>query len=114
MAQYFEAWWNNVNSATNNSLKTLVTSGIQISICIKNKLLQKFSNKKDPQVKSVSHEQYKTYKNLFSTLMKESKQIYYSKYFENNWNKIKNTCEKNQNCNLNSKYPNCSASISWV
>ena len=92
--------------------KAWVTSGIQISICIKNKLLRKLINKKDPQIKTVSHEQYKTYKNLFSTLMKESKQIYYSKYFGNNCNKIKNIWEKNQNYNLNSKYHNCSASIS--
>ena len=48
-------------------------------------------NKKDPQIKAVFHEQYKTYRNLLSTLMKQSKQIYYTKYFENNWNNIKNT-----------------------
>ena len=27
----------------------------------------------------------------FCTLMKQSKQTYYTKYFENNWNNIKNT-----------------------
>ena len=32
---------------------------------------------------------YKTYRNL-STLMKQSNQIYYTEYFENNWNNIKN------------------------
>ena len=41
--------------------------------------------------KAVSHEQYKTYRNILSILMKQSKQIYYTKYFENNWNNIKNT-----------------------
>ena len=30
-------------------------------------------------------------RNIFSTLMKKSKQAYYDKYFESNWNNIKNT-----------------------
>ena len=71
--------------------KPWITSGIQKSIYIKNKLLKKFINKKDPQSKAIFHEQYKTYRNLLSTLMKQSKQIYYTKYFENNWSNIKNT-----------------------
>ena len=33
----------------------------------------------------------KKYRNLLSTLLKESKQIHYTKYFESNWNNIKNT-----------------------
>ena len=70
--------------------KPWITSGIQKSIYIKNKLLKKFINKKDPQSKAIFHEQYKTYRNLLSTLMKQSKQNYYTKYFENNWNNIKN------------------------
>ena len=41
-------------------------------------------------MKALLHEQYKTFRNLFSTLQ-QSKQIYYTKYFENNWNNIKNT-----------------------
>ena len=106
----------NVNSATNNFLDTInsvlnkyaplkkvnkykirfkkkpwTTSGIQKSVYIKNKLLKKFINKKHPQIKAVFHEQYRTYRNLLSTLMKQSKQIYYTKSFENNWNNIKNT-----------------------
>ena len=68
----------NVNSATNNFLDTInsvlnkyaplkkvnkyklrfkkkpwITSGIQKSVYIKNKLLKKFINKKDPQIKAV-------------------------------------------------------------
>ena len=38
--------------------KPWITSGIQKSIYIKNKLLKKFINKKDPQSKAVFHEQY--------------------------------------------------------
>ena len=58
------------------------------SISVKNKLLKKFINKKDPQIKAECHEKYR---NLLSTLLKESKQIYYTKYFESNWNNIRNT-----------------------
>ena len=58
-------------------------SGIQKSICIKNKLLKKFISKKDLQIKAVFHEQYKTYRTLLFLLMKQSMQILYTKYFEN-------------------------------
>ena len=71
--------------------KPWITFGIQKSIYIKNKLLKKFINKKDLQSKAIFHEQYKTYRNLLSTLMKQSKQNYYTKYFENNWNNIKDS-----------------------
>ena len=37
------------------------------------------------------HTNYKKYRNLLSTFMKKSKQAYYGKYFERNWNNIKNT-----------------------
>ena len=53
--------------------------------------MKKFINKKDPQIKAECHEKYKKYRNLLSTLLKESKQIYYTKYFESNWNNIRNT-----------------------
>ena len=39
----------------------------------------------------------KTFRNLLSTLMKESKQIHYTKYFESNWNNIKNTSKEIKN-----------------
>ena len=58
---------------------------------IKNKLLKKFINKKAPQTKTIFHKQYKTYRNLLSPSIKQSKQIYYTRYFGNNWNNIKNT-----------------------
>ena len=48
---------------------------------------------KDPVLKHEFefHTNYKKYRNLLSTLMKKSKQAYYDKYFEKNWNNIKNT-----------------------
>ena len=42
-------------------------------------------------MKAVINQQYKIYRNLLSTLMKQSKQIFHKKYFKNKWNNIKNT-----------------------
>ena len=71
--------------------KPWITLGLQKSISVKNKLLANFINKKDPILKEEFHTNYKKYRNLLSTLMKKSKQAYYDKYFERNWNNIKNT-----------------------
>ena len=71
--------------------KPWITLGLQKSISVKNKLLTNFINKKDPILKEEFHTNYKKYRNLLSTLMKKSKQTYYDKYFERNWNNIKNT-----------------------
>ena len=71
--------------------KPWITLGLQKSISVKNKLLKNFINKKDPVLKEEFHTNYKKYRNLLSTLMKKSKQAYYDKYFEKNWNNIKNT-----------------------
>ena len=71
--------------------KPWITLGLQKSISVKNKLLANFINKKDPILKEEFNINYKKYRNLLSTLMKKSKQAYYDKYFERNWNNIKNT-----------------------
>ena len=55
------------------------------------KILANVISKKDPILKEEFHTNYKKYRNLFSTLMKRSKQSYYDKYLETNWNNIKNT-----------------------
>ena len=60
------------------------------NIC-KNKLLTNFINKKDPILKEEFHTKYKNYRNLLSTLMKKSKQAYYDRCFEKNWNNTKST-----------------------
>ena len=70
--------------------KPWITLGLQKSISVKNKLLTNFINKKDPVLKEEFHTKYKIYRNLLSTLMKKSKQAYYDKYFERNWNNINN------------------------
>ena len=64
------------------------------SITVKNKLLTNFINKKDPILKEEFHTNYKNYRNLLSTLIKKRKQAYYDKYFERNWNNIKNTWKR--------------------
>ena len=71
--------------------KPWITLGLQKSMSAKNKLLKNFINKKDPALKEEFHTKYKIYRNLLSTLMKKSKQAYYEKYFERNWNNIMNT-----------------------
>ena len=71
--------------------KPWITLGLQKSISVKNKLLANFINKKDPILKEEFHTNYKKYRNLLTTVMKKSKQAYYDKYFEKNWNNIKNT-----------------------
>ena len=45
----------------------------------------------DPQIKERYHKEYKDYRNLLSTILKQSKTSYLSHYSESNWNSIKNT-----------------------
>ena len=71
--------------------KPWITLGLQKSISVKNKLLTNFINKKNPILKVEFHTNYKKYRKPLSALVKKSKQAYYDKYFERNWNNIKNT-----------------------
>ena len=69
--------------------KPWITPALQKSISIKNNLLKKFITAKDPQVKERYHKEYKDYRNMLSTIFKQSKTNYYNHYFEANWNSIK-------------------------
>ena len=71
--------------------KPWITLGLQKSVSAKNKLLTYYINKRDPILKEEFHTKYKIFRNFLSTLMKKSKQAYFDKYFERNWNNIKNT-----------------------
>ena len=71
--------------------KPWITFDLQKSISVKNNLLTNVISKKDLVLKEEFHIKCKNYRNLLSTLMKKSKQAYYDKYFERNWNNIKNT-----------------------
>ena len=73
--------------------KPWITPALQKSIFNKNNLLKKFITAKDPQVKEKYHKEYKDYRNMLSTILKQSKTNYYNHYFETNWNSIKNTCK---------------------
>ena len=46
---------------------------------------------KDHEKKLELHNNYKNHRNLLSTLIKQSKHKYFNKYFEDNWNNMKNT-----------------------
>ena len=71
--------------------KPWITLGLQKSIYVKNKSLTNFINKKEPILKEECHTNFERYRNLLSTRMKKSKQAYYDRYFERNWNNVKNT-----------------------
>ena len=64
--------------------KPWITPALQKSISIKNNLLKKFITAKDPQVKERYHKEYKDYRNMLSTIFKQSKTNYYNHYFEAN------------------------------
>ena len=70
--------------------KPWISSGIQKSISIKNSIFKKYINKKDPHIKEELHQKYKNYRNIIATLMKKSKQNYFTKYFESNIKNLKN------------------------
>ena len=69
--------------------KPWITTGLQKSISVKNKFLTNFIKKKDPAKKAELHLQYKNHRNLLSALLKKSKENYYKKCFEPNWNNAK-------------------------
>ena len=74
-----------------DKFKPWITLGLPKSISVKNKLLTNCINKRDPILKEELHTKNKIYRNLLSTLMKKSIQANYDKYFERNWNNIKDT-----------------------
>ena len=94
--------------------KPWITPAIQKSISVKNNLLKRFINSKDPQVKDIFHEQYKDYRNMLSTLLKKSKIGYHNQYFEANMNNIKNTWKGIKSIltikNTSSDFPKCLSS----
>ena len=43
-----------------------------------------YINTKDPHIKDKLHQKFKNYRNIIATLMKKSKQNYFTKYSESN------------------------------
>ena len=56
--------------------KPWIIPALQKSIFNKNNLLKKFRTAKDPQVKQRYHKEYKDYRNMLSTILKQSKTNY--------------------------------------
>ena len=69
-------------------LKLWITLGLQKSISIKKHLLTKYIKLKYVTLKNEAQIKYKQYRNLLSTLMKESKKYYFTNYFQNNLNDL--------------------------
>ena len=70
--------------------KPWFTTALKKSVSIKNKLFSDFINKKDLTQKIELQIKYKRYRNMFSTLMKKSKQKYLTRFFENDLKNFKN------------------------
>ena len=71
--------------------KPWITLGLQKSISIKNSLFSKFIKSNDINQRNEMHIKYKQYRNLISTLLKRSKCLYFTKFFNDNLNNLKNT-----------------------
>ena len=56
---------------------------------VKNQFLSKFIKLKDP-CKKETRTRYKQYRNLLSTLLKKSKQFYFTRFFQENIKGLKN------------------------
>ena len=70
-----------------------IIPGLQKSISIKNKLLAKFIKLKEHTLKNEAHTKYKLYRDWLATLLKISKHTYFSYFFQNRINDLKNTCK---------------------
>ena len=79
-----------VNIKLKFKTKTWITAALQKSVSIKNALLKRCFKLKSPVRKNEVYQHYKYYRNLHSTLMEKSKQIYYERFFKNNLNNLKN------------------------
>ena len=53
--------------------KPWITPAFNKSNSIKNNLLKKYITAKDPQIKERCHKEYKDYRNMLSTILKQSK-----------------------------------------
>ena len=61
-----------------------ITQDLQNSITKKNNIYSKFVKCKNQKLKEFYHNNYKTYRNLLSTLLKRAKEKYFTKFFNEN------------------------------
>ena len=64
--------------------KPWLTPGLAYSINIKNKLYKSFCKEKGPHKKENHERQFKIYRNLISTPLRETKESYYKQYLRDN------------------------------
>ena len=62
--------------------KPWIAPGLAYPIKIKNKVYKSFCKEKDPHRKENYKRQFKTYHNVISTLLRETKESYYKQYFK--------------------------------
>ena len=84
-----------------------ITHGILVSMKVRDKLSKSRARAKDPQIKSELSEKYKRYRNMIVTLLKQSKNNYYSSYFllkqsniKKTWDGIRNVINVSKNKNF--------------
>ena len=90
--------------------KPWITLGLQKSISIKNHLLTKYIKLRDVTLKNEVQIKYNQYRNLLSTLIKESKRSYFTNCFENNLNDLKSTWKGIKNLISLKELPNVAPS----
>ena len=74
--------------------KPWITQGLQKSTKKKNTLFSKYIRCKESSHKKDFHSKYKSYQNLLSTLLKGSKQQYFTDFFKSENNDVKKNLEK--------------------
>ena len=90
--------------------KPWITLGLQKSISIKNHLLAKYIKLKDVTLKNEAQIKYKQYRNLLSTLMKETEKSCFINYSQNNLNDLKSTWKGIKNLMSLKELPNVAPS----
>ena len=71
--------------------KTWITQGLQNSIKKKNNIYSKFVKGKNKITKELYHNNYKSYINFLSTLLRRTKKEYFTNFFNENIKDIKKT-----------------------
>ena len=73
-----------------HQLKPWISTGLRKSIRKRDKFLSLYIRAKDPENKMKHHENYKRYRNQIVSLCKQSKRMYFTKYFQQNIHNIRN------------------------
>ena len=93
--------------------KPWITAGLLNSINKKNSLYKRYIKEKNSENKENLHNQYKCYRNLVSTLSRNSKTAYFEEFFLENKNNIKNAWKGIKSI-INSKNKNSSVPLNII